>query len=519
MQRPAAGLLRLAAVVLAALAAGSGCVAFNVGKAEVVARKTATKTETVRVPMSVTVEAATGKLRQVDNCAVASIHAHVREKYKKSIWEETTITRHQKRLAIGFFPGAAEICAMPDGALLWDQSLGDYVLGTIPINIGSLGTATICSLVVAPFAPWECSHRRRRGKAPFRNGGTGYDVGLDALAEKLMHFGLLGCNKHLAVFEETIDGPKRTEEIALDRQLEVNGCYEVEFGIPSLGYAKTEWVQADATNAVFELPQVEHGGNYEAAATFRLAEISISSRPPQRPRFSSRSLSPEREENELAKQALAMMDTRTVRTNVWLQGRPNPKAVHGQPQPVVREVVREIVREIPVERKPEGAPYNVEKTSDGSGRTVWRVGIQQEHLNAFSVDGEVKPRILQELRDDFAGRNPGVRREEINAWAAYTTENGGRTLVYQGEASSLIPELIDLKYDSRSRRGVVTMRPVAGADLRQTKEVARRNISAIVCDKNVALTDGERPPDGAQYKSLDENFADGVLTVEFEALE
>ena len=32
-------------------------------------------------------------------------------------------------------------------------------------------------------------------------------------------------------------------------------------------------------------------------------------------------------------------------------------------------------------------------------------------------------------------------------------------------------------------------------------------------------TAGERPPEGAKYRSLDENFADGVLTVEFEAVE
>ena len=92
-------------------------------------------------------------------------------------------------------------------------------------------------------------------------------------------------------------------------------------------------------------------------------------------------------------------------------------------------------------------------------------------------------------------------------------------MVYRGVAESLIPELDGLSYSAATRRGTVTMKLRPQADLRRSKEFVRANISSIVCDKNVMLTAGERPPDGARYRSLDETFANGVLTVEFEAEE
>ena len=51
------------------------------------------------------------------------------------------------------------------------------------------------------------------------------------------------------------------------------------------------------------------------------------------------------------------------------------------------------------------------------------------------------------------------------------------------------------------------------------KSWARKNIAAIISDKNVALEASKAPPSGAQYRSLAEKFEDGVLTVEFEAIE
>jgi hypothetical protein len=53
----------------------------------------------------------------------------------------------------------------------------------------------------------------------------------------------------------------------------------------------------------------------------------------------------------------------------------------------------------------------------------------------------------------------------------------------------------------------------------EAKRWARDNIEAIAREKNVLLEAGGAPPEGAVYRSLGETLEDGVLTVEFEAVE
>jgi hypothetical protein len=53
----------------------------------------------------------------------------------------------------------------------------------------------------------------------------------------------------------------------------------------------------------------------------------------------------------------------------------------------------------------------------------------------------------------------------------------------------------------------------------EAKQWARADIEAIVKAKNVVLEAGGTPPEGALYRSPGESLEDGVLTVEFEAVE
>ena len=53
----------------------------------------------------------------------------------------------------------------------------------------------------------------------------------------------------------------------------------------------------------------------------------------------------------------------------------------------------------------------------------------------------------------------------------------------------------------------------------ETKRWARENISAIVSEKNVVIEAGKAPPKGAKFRSLNENYSNGVLAVEFETVE
>ena len=70
-------------------------------------------------------------------------------------------------------------------------------------------------------------------------------------------------------------------------------------------------------------------------------------------------------------------------------------------------------------------------------------------------------------------------------------------------------------YDADTRRGTVSLKVSEGMTPEEAKQWAREHIEAIVQEKNVALDAGG----GAVYRCLDEHLQDGVLTVEFEAVE
>ena len=577
-----------AVVLVAVTAAGSGCVAVNVGKPTVYTH-TDTFVTTNKTPLKTEVLSVEPKA-QVDGTRLnAWLDADVREEYRRWQHEETVTVKKQRRLAMGLTPGWARYFLVPKGTVehcWWNANphlrYGDHyqifswkkknqeggvlvyegtgnaeeycLLHTIGI-VATLGLAhtwgTVETLFIEPFSNggweeqpcevWDLENARHVGVTVFLENSpirpipsrsvscidvsdspkmkllgrfsheermqmgimTCFDANWDGQVSfsRIVGtgFGLLGVSKYNDIFLDPVAvGPSRPTGTIVERETRaVGGPYEVELRIAGTDVAGKTIVGEGSGNATFTLPQVDVGGRYEATLNFRSLYAGG---------------------DDAVRKA---WDTRALKQWVWLQEKPKPAPPAAQAP--AREVVKEIHHyhetRVVEERKPEGPPYNVEKSADGTGRTVWRVKILNGNLNAFGVDGEVRPRILQELRDDFAGRNPHVPPGEINAFASYTTEEGGRTLVYVGVAESLIPSLESLTYSAETRRGTVTMRLAGGVDLRRSKEFVRNNISAIVCDKNVLLTAGERPPDGAKYRSLDENFADGVLTVEFEAVE
>ena len=75
------------------------------------------------------------------------------------------------------------------------------------------------------------------------------------------------------------------------------------------------------------------------------------------------------------------------------------------------------------------------------------------------------------------------------------------------------------RYDAESRSGWVKLRIEDGISADEAKRWARDNISPIVADKNVLVGAGTPPPPGATYRSLGETFENGLLTVEFQAVQ
>lgn len=348
--------------------------------------------------------------------------------------------------------------------------------------------------------------------------GTEQEKSVTTTEQRLLAFGLYTYT--VTTREPPVYGPKMPvpSEWRTLSNVGMMGPFDVELSIPELRHTARQTVGGRQKSTVFKLPAVERDCTVEAVVSFVKSPQADSGG------------------GELAL-VLEHVKGKTWKYDLKLKASPPPPPPPPPPvakiepksdpvpSPQVREVVREIhhYHETVVERSPEVAraarEFDVEKTVDDSGRVIWRVRILDENLNALDADRKVKPQILEDLREEFAERNPEAPRGVINAWATYTTEDRGRTLVYVGAASVIIPALESLSYNAAMRRGIVTMRLVDGANLAKSKQFVRENISAIVCDKNVVLTAGERPPDGAQYKSLDENFADGVLTVEFESVE
>ncbi len=75
------------------------------------------------------------------------------------------------------------------------------------------------------------------------------------------------------------------------------------------------------------------------------------------------------------------------------------------------------------------------------------------------------------------------------------------------------------EYDPVTLKGRIRLRVMGDMPASETKRWARENIAAIILDKNIVIEAGKAPPKGAKFQSLGENFTDGVLTVEFEAVE
>ena len=478
------------------------------------------------------VESASGQLMQTGNKAVASVSIQVREEFEKTEWEESATVRVQKRLALGLYPCAAEIHLMPEGAL--DAAMSVTQFGTrryfVVQFVGMLDPgillgqlcSTFNALFLEPFEPWSClrSHGysdwayapyfsqspkiralhifndaelRQMGVSEFWN----LDKALSA-REVFSHYALVGCHKYLAVFVEPKTGPRRTAGTETKRRTgAVEGPWEVEFRIPGLGHERRARVGKGETSATFDLPQVEGGGRYEATATFRESGFGG---------------------DGATRQALEKVSGQTVRTLLNLSAKPSPPAAQAPAREVVKEIHHYHETRVVEERKPEGAPWDIETVEPfRGGRAVYLVKIRDASKKAFEVEREVRPDIERNLREAFLASMPGMDEGRVRAYAV--AEYEGRAIRFRGAAFSVQPLTDGWAYDEETRRGTVRLRFSEGMSPEEAKRWARENIETIVKDKNAALAAGRQPPAGAIYRSLSETLEDGVLTVEFEAVE
>ncbi len=535
----------LATALLAAAVLGSGCVAFNVGKPETFTHAERV-VETAELPIQTEVLSSDARLQKRGNDVAVGLGLEILEGFEKREHTETVIVRKQKRLAIGFFPGAAECIFMPNGALepAWSTQYGGYVetpkwhtvysndprpgFGTYVFwQLGSLlsfgvihGFATLNSLLVQPFADWHCEHdfigpdilgastpssqryydaslspklQSLDKFAPPERKKIGVYTCFDKRAgagssKPISHLGLVGVHKYLAVF---VDDLKRTPSTVIGTETKRRSAFAIgpfiaEFKIPDLNHDDWKRVAPGETQATFALPAVQRDCTVEAVVSLR-----------EDPAANGRAA------DDLTRQALAKTAGREWRFDLALKGTGRPASGPvSVPAPQPAAPLFE-VREI---------------TPKGDGQYFVRVAIKDKS-KTFSVIHLVEPEVYRLVRNDFRSKNPGEPAQFVREYMRPQTERDGEFLTFTGWVFSVRPAEDGWHYDAASRTGWIRLRVTGGIPASEAEAWAHENIPEIVKYKNAVLEPGKAPPPGAAFRSLGEKFEDGILTIEFEAVQ
>ena len=499
--------IRALAPGLVALCACSGCIAFNVGSPERFTSEFPAGVETRTTSRKALYSQPTVERDRTGTDVSVALHGVVeRGEQKCRIVNEIDICR-QKRMSFGFFPAAAERNLRPSDSArpIWfyDPSFGrDKILaiddgqGPAWLFLGGpiVGLPLVpYALFVEPFAGnWDC------GDHPWRNGGKDwisapagagyrpYSHGGTRNSFPFLHLAPFGFFRHVRL-EFSPERFKEARPISaatyVRETLAVRGPYRIDLSVPAIGFSDRREVGDGADRAEFRLPP-------GASASDAVALV--------RYRPSAAGLGAIRDESQRVLLEDAMRWAHVV-----------PLGPLGAGARVV--VAVEAARKAPIR-------YQREK-DDANGRSVYRAEVLDETKDAFEIAAFVRPFLLEELREEFAERHPGLDRDLVRAWADYETEEDGATLLFSGAAFSVQPVADGWRYDDASRRGMVRLRLSKEAELADARRWARENVESIVRDRNAVLAEGSGPPPGAKYRSLSERFEDGVLVLEFEALE
>jgi len=525
---PAGNALRrtLAVPALFAIAAGGGCVAIPVGAPETFSKEVPGAVRDAGDPRVVSRQPRERVIgRETAGRRIAWIGLEgeiVSEQPREQTWRRIGIVK-QRRMAFGVMPGMAEKFLdgdfSPDEGDWRETSASNYGMG---IALGCYA-ATPWKLLVEPFwGSWECKHHGWTEHAARNGDGVlkhftsreRQSMGLEPADENdflagFSHAGVVGFHRHCKyTVMPPAESGKRTPAApaTLRRVRQVQGPYRVALELPACGFAQTLEVPRGATGVDFNLEEVRAAGDVARGVI----------------RFLPPAGGVEELRNADDRALLAAAGERSFPADIRVKAEAPPRwtappAPDG-PQTVVKEYHHYHETKVVEARVPETAPWEIETVAAyRSGRAEYRVSIRDAAKKAFEVEREVKPEIERLLRDAFLAAQPGMDAKAVRTYAL--PEFAGRTIRFKGVAFSVQPLTDGWRYDADTGRGSVRLRISEGMSPDEAKRWARENIEAIVKEKNVALEAGKAPPEGAVYRSLGETLEDGVLTVEFEALE
>lgn len=535
---------------------GTGCVAFDVGRPQTFTNEEKVF-ETAKEPSATEVVDAEVALSQPKpGFAEVRLLATVRETYPRTCRTDRTTVIRQKRMSFGFMPFFAEYDGPGDslvpamfyrnGRTTEDSDLGrryvykaeadvesepDILLAGIWL-IPGLYVNSVVSLVWTPFfGDWECRHVdwAERGKSRRGSHGAGqlfFDTATPALhalsrfpeadrrrigvrtcydpektspgLDVITHWKLFGFHKFLRI---RVQGPVRgpvadaDPDIRTRRRVPVPGPVSVRVSIPDVGWTGSGVIAEDGRGASIALPHVERDRSATAVVTVSAA-------------------------GGLAGDACRKAAGGDWRFPVSLRAAAGVYRAAGgaMPAPVVTQVVVHVTEPAAAPERKE-APWDIETVEPyAGGRAAYLVTIHDAARTAFDVKREVQPEIERSLRDAFCASNPGIDEAAVRAYVS--SEFGAdRTIRLSGVAFSVAPVSDGWSYDSDTHRGSVRLRVSAHMRPEDAKRWGRENIAAIVAEKNVAIESGGAPPPGSTYRSLSESFENGILAIEFEAVQ
>lgn len=519
---------------------GAGCVAIPVGSEECVKtfeyRQRSDMTGVVRRTPVESVAAARNEAPRGAGDAgsvLVGLEGRVR---RTDRWEDeyrTVGLLRRKRMSFGFLPGCAE-GARSDTEMAWKARMGggafqygewqEFAIDQIGPGL-LLGWVFIpYNLLVEPLAgPWDCA-----GHAPCpKDWPTGktrdpiqasdwartdlYAQFAEYMEGRLGEPSLFSACRHGAPFgfkrfstyrwAEPRGSRVEERETTMEEKAFGRGPFEVELEIPDIGWKRRAGVPAGAKEAAFAMPFADVDRMAEGRVRFFGSGVRGTEDD------ATRALLEGARGKEYAVQVRLRRAPEGMASAEMLAGRTGGDGA-------VALVTQFVARALG------GAPYRLEKESTGGdGAATWRVTVSDESKSGLEIAAEVRPKILAELREVYLAGHPGVDGEQVHAAVSYGTEDGGKVLVFTGVAFELRPVVDGWTYKASTRRGRIRLHAPPDVPPDMLRRWAREHVADIVAEKNVARIVGSEPSPGARFRLLDETFEDGVLTVEFEAVE
>lgn len=175
------------------------------------------------------------------------------------------------------------------------------------------------------------------------------------------------------------------------------------------------------------------------------------------------------------------------------------------------------------EAGPKGKPgprlrYKIVSSSfdPASETAIYECEIVEGDYN-LETDRILVREMCRKIKNEFCDRHPELDPGDVRVSPKnYSTV--GNHVSYEVSAFWLKPT--ELAYSARTRTGMLVIR-TDGRNLPDAEAWARKNLEALVASQNVALTVGEKPSPGAQYKILDTQLVEGGtrLKIKFETVQ